>query len=59
MNKLGNFLRDENGATAFEYGIAACLISIVAILGMGGTGEEVNNLYTEVGGAVGSAAPAP
>ena len=39
-----------------EYGIAALLISVVAIMSMGQTGEEVNNLYTDVEGAVGSVA---
>ena len=39
-----------------EYGIAALLISVVAIMSMGQTGEEVNNLYTDVEGAVGTVA---
>ena len=56
MTTIEKFIRDENGATAMEYGIAALLISIVAIMGMGGTGEEVNNLYTDVEGAVGTVA---
>ena len=41
---------------AMEYGIAALLISVVAIMSMGQTGEEVNNLYTDVEGAVGTVA---
>jgi Flp pilus assembly pilin Flp len=56
MTTIEKFIKDESAATAIEYGIAACLISIVAILGMGDTGQEVNNLYSDVGGAVGSAA---
>ena len=56
MTLIDQFIKDESGATAIEYGIAACLISIVAILGMGDTGQEVNNLYTNVEGAVDSAA---
>lgn len=60
MTRLGKFLRDNGGATAMEYGIAALLISVVAIMSMDRTGNEVNGLYTEVGGAVGSvAAPKP
>ena len=60
MTRLGKFLRDNGGATAMEYGIAALLISVVAIMSMDRTGKEVNGLYTEVGGAVGSvAAPGP
>ena len=59
MTTLFDFLKDENGATAIEYAIAACLISIVAILGMQNSGQEVNDLYTNVEGAVSTAAPAP
>ena len=54
MTQIQKFIRDENGATAMEYGIAALLISVVAIMGMGDTGQEVNNLYTDVEGAVGT-----
>ncbi|MCJ8309991.1 MAG: Flp family type IVb pilin [Rhizobiaceae bacterium] len=56
MTRIQEFIRDENGATAMEYGIAALLISVVAIMSMGQTGEEVNNLYTDVEGAVGTVA---
>lgn len=56
MTQIEKFIQDENGATAMEYGIAALLISVVAIMGMGDTGQEVNNLYTEVEGAVETAA---
>lgn len=56
MTQIQRFIRDENGATAMEYGIAALLISVVAIMSMGDTGQEVNNLYTDVEGAVGTVA---
>ena len=56
MTQIEKFIRNESGATAMEYGIAALLISVVAIMGMGDTGQEVNNLYTDVEGAVGTAA---
>ncbi|MEP1209806.1 MAG: Flp family type IVb pilin [Rhizobiaceae bacterium] len=59
MTNIVEFLKDESGATAIEYGLAAALVSIVAIIGMVDTGQEVNNLYTNVEGAVSSAAPAP
>ena len=56
MCLIEKFIGDESGATAMEYGIAALLISVVAIMGMGDTGQEVNNLYIEVEGAVDTAA---
>jgi pilus assembly protein Flp/PilA len=31
MNFIKNFLRDEEGATAIEYGLIAALISVVVI----------------------------
>jgi len=59
MTRIIEFIVDENGATAIEYGLAAVLVSIVAIIGMVDTGQEVNNLYSSVEGAVSTAAPAP
>ena len=53
--KVGLFRRffgNESGATAMEYGLAALLISVVAISTMRANGEQVNNLYVEVEGAV-------
>lgn len=52
MTLIKRFFDDDNGATAIEYALAAALVSIIAIIGMGGTGEEVNNLYTSIEGAV-------
>jgi Flp pilus assembly pilin Flp len=57
MTHIENFLRDESAATAIEYGLAAVLISIVALIGMNDTGQEVNDLYVNVEGAMASAAP--
>ncbi|NKB54330.1 MAG: Flp family type IVb pilin [Rhizobiaceae bacterium] len=56
---IRKFLKDQSGATAIEYGLAAVLVSIVAIVGMSNTGQEVNALYADVEGAVSTAAPAP
>lgn len=48
MNKLKSFIRDEEGATAIEYGLIAALIS-VAILGVLNTlGGELENTFTAV-----------
>ncbi len=59
MTMIRKFLKDQSGATAIEYGLAAVLVSIVAIVGMSNTGQEVNALYADVEGAVSTAAPAP
>jgi len=58
-NLISRFLNDEDGATAIEYGLAAVLISTVAIVGMSDAGQEVNAIYTNVEGAVDGATPDP
>jgi pilus assembly protein Flp/PilA len=45
MNKL---LRDEQGATAIEYGLIAALIAVAAITAMQGLGTELTNTFTTV-----------
>ena len=48
MNMLKRFLKDEEGATAIEYGLIAALIS-VAILGVLQTlGTELQQTFTDV-----------
>ena len=58
MQLFKNFLRNESGATAIEYGLIAGLISVVIIVAvstLGGTLQEVfNTVNTQlqpVGGA--------
>ena len=45
MNKL---LRNEDGATAIEYGLIAALIAIAAIGAMGALGDELDGTFTDV-----------
>lgn len=48
MNMLKSFFKDEEGATAIEYGLIAALIS-VAILGvLSSLGDELTNTFTDV-----------
>ncbi|BAT60032.1 Flp/Fap pilin component [Variibacter gotjawalensis] len=42
MTIFKNFLRDESGATAIEYGLIAALISVVVITVLGTIGERIN-----------------
>lgn len=48
MNSFKQFLGNESGATAIEYGLIAALISIAAILVMQGVGTSLNNTFTTV-----------
>lgn len=56
---MTRFLRDEEGATAIEYGIIAGLISVVmitAITGTGGIGESLATIWTSLKTAIAGAA---
>ena len=47
MNKL---LRDEQGATAIEYGLIAALVSVAAVVALENTGNLRGNMYNSVSG---------
>jgi len=52
-SSITRFLRDEEGATAIEYGIIAGLISIaiVGVLsGPTGLGQKLSNVFTYISG---------
>lgn len=42
------FWRDEEGATAIEYGLIAALIAVVAITAMTGIGENLEQVFIKV-----------
>ena len=48
MRKLVAFLKDENGATAIEYGLIAAGISIAIIAAVNGLGTNLNTTFTNV-----------
>ena len=45
FNKLA---RDEQGATAIEYGLIAALIAVAAIAAMGSLGNTLSDTFSEV-----------
>jgi len=51
------FCRDEEGATAIEYGLIAALVSVAAITALTQMGNSLNEMFTRVSttlsGAVG------
>ena len=49
------FLRDEDGATAIEYGLIAALIAVAAVTAMGLLGNELENVFTRVQQEMGNA----
>ena len=55
IKKITRFFKEEDGATAVEYGLMVALIAIVIILAVTTLGSNLNDKFTEVGTAVGNA----
>ena len=50
-----NFINDENGATAIEYGLIAALIAVVIIGAVEALGDQVSDTFDHVTGAMAGA----
>ena len=49
MEKIKRFLKDEQGATAIEYGlIASPLIAVAIVVGATAVGTNLNNAFTKI-----------
>ena len=48
MKTLAQFVKDEAGATAIEYGLIAAGISIAIVAAVGSLGTSLNNTFTSV-----------
>jgi pilus assembly protein Flp/PilA len=48
MSKLIRFVRDENGATAIEYGLIAAGISVVIIGIVNGIGSKLATAFSNI-----------
>ena len=55
---IKNFIHDESGATAIEYGLIAALVSVSAVVALTGVGTALADLFTTVSTTV-DAAVAP
>ncbi|MGH7122621.1 MAG: Flp family type IVb pilin [Gemmataceae bacterium] len=54
MRKLiTKLFRDEDGATAIEYGLIAALISVVIIVGLTAVGNNLEATFTNVAAKLG------
>ena len=47
MSFIRNFRRDEEGATAIEYGLIAALIAVAAMGAMSALGDSVGNTFNK------------
>ena len=48
MTFFKNMIRDEQGATAIEYGLIAALIAVAAITAMQSLGDELSTTFNKV-----------
>ncbi len=47
---IQQFLADEDGATAIEYGLIASLVAVAIITGAGTLGNNLGNTFTNLAG---------
>ncbi len=52
MKRLMSFLKDEEGATAIEYGLIASLISVVIIIAVTAVGQGLGATFAAVAAAL-------
>jgi pilus assembly protein Flp/PilA len=52
MNALRNFVKDESGASAVEYGLLVALIAVVIIGAVTMLGQSVSGVFTNVAGKI-------
>ena len=58
MSKLfANFVKDESGATAIEYGLIAALIALAIVVGASALGNSLNAQFSNIAVALNKAAP--
>lgn len=55
MKFFNKLLRDEQGATAIEYGLIAALIAVAAITAMQSLGNQLNTTFNSVSDCLESA----
>lgn len=52
---IKNFVADESGATAIEYGLIAALIAVAMIAGATQLGESIDDKFSDVADALDAA----
>ncbi len=57
MQRFKDFVSDESGATAIEYGLIAALVSVAAITALSAMGDSLSAMFTTVSSQLDSATP--
>lgn len=52
MKLVRKLFKNEEGATAIEYGLIAALIAVAAIVAMGSLGNTLENVFNAVDGSM-------
>ena len=55
MERIKKFFRDEEGATAVEYGLMVALIAIVIIVAVSLLGSNLSSKFDQVATSIGAA----
>ena len=56
LKTIRNFIDDESGATAIEYGLIAALVSVAAIAALSALGTSLREIFQVVSTELGEAA---
>lgn len=56
FSKMIGFIKDEDGATAIEYGLIAALVSVAAIGALTAMGSSLGTMFNSVSSHLSSAA---
>jgi pilus assembly protein Flp/PilA len=52
LRAIGDFIRDERGATAIEYGLIASLIAVAILVAVTGVGSSLQGRFNNIANAV-------
>lgn len=52
MKFIKKMFKNENGATAIEYGLIAALISVAAMAAINTIGQDLNTTFTKIGNQI-------
>jgi pilus assembly protein Flp/PilA len=55
VHTVKQFVRDEEGVTAIEYGLIAALVAVVIITGATALGANLNAMFTYLAGKISTA----
>jgi pilus assembly protein Flp/PilA len=50
LNLLSTLFKNQDGATAIEYGLIAALIAVAAVVALGAAGSSLTSVFTTVAG---------